>query len=102
MAIARDGSVVVPAGGEALTTYSFAKTVNGPNPILFVTCVGALTSDLITGVTYNGVSMVLVDKQLNIGDRYHYLFMLKAPFIGTANVIVSASSASSIYPIAMS
>ena len=102
MAIARDGAPALPAGGEGLTTYSFAKTVSGPNPILFVTCVGALTTDLITGVTFNGVSMTLVDKQLNTADRYHYLFMLKAPSVGTFNVVLSASSPSSIYPMAMS
>lgn len=103
-AIARDGVVVIPAGGEGLTTYSFAKTISGPNPILFVACVGQIAVDLITGVTYAGTPMVLVDKQLNgnSSDRYHYVFMLKAPAIGTANVVISASSGSSIYPVAMS
>src|ERR1700741_833429 len=69
-------------GNTTGTSQTTSHTTAGTNRFLAV-CVWADTaSDLISGVTYNGGSMKLVDKQLHTGLRYHYLFGLMNPAIG--------------------
>lgn len=100
MAIALDnstnGGLVNPG-----TSLTYAHTVSGSNRILFVSVFGD-TTDKITGVTYNGVSMTLVGKTVKSPDRYVYLFYLIAPATGTNNVVVSASSSIAICSHAVS
>jgi hypothetical protein len=57
-------------------------------------CGDVNASDNITGVTYNGTSMTLVDKEIVSGaqSRSTYLFFLLAPTTGANNVVVSASN----------
>ena len=58
---------------------------------MWVCVVGEIgSSDVITGVTYNGVAMTLCEK-LAGGDRYSYLFYLVAAASGANDVVVSAS-----------
>lgn len=77
--------------------------MSGSSRILFVGVEIESGSDLITGVTYNGVSMTLVDKQVNgSNNEYCYLFYLIAPATGANNVVVSASGSTSIGSLASS
>lgn len=94
-AIALDTSV---NGGLAnpATSLTYAHTVTGTNPIIFVGAFGAIGSDNITGVTYAGVSMSLVDKEQISGDRWLYLFLLTAPSTGANNVVISANASIAI------
>lgn len=75
------------------TTHSTGKTwshtCTGSNLILFVGWTGNVTTDLVTGITYNGAAMTPIDKVLTPGDRYVYLYCLVNPDVGTHDVIVT-------------
>lgn len=88
-----DGGLVNPA-----TSITYAHTCTGSNLILFVSAFGDVTNDVVTGATYNGVSMSLVGKALPTGaaDRWVYLWVLVNPATGTHNVVVSASASIAI------
>jgi DNA-binding protein len=78
-------------GGNSSTgTLTFSHTATGTNRILFV---GALTtsSDDLTGITYNGTGMTLIDKQKTNSDRWNYLYYLLNPDSGTHNVVITSS-----------
>ena len=90
MAIAFDAVSVglkAPASGTPLT---FAHTCTGANRKLFVGLFKT-AGDTVTGVTYGGVSMTLVDKIAN-GTEYVYLYELIAPATGSNNVVISFTS----------
>ena len=93
MAIALDTSTYGSYVNTA-TSLTFPYTVSGTDRELLVEVMGDY-SDLVTGATYNGVSMTLIDKCRGGVDRWLYLFGLVAPATGTHNVVVSASA--SIY-----
>lgn len=96
MAIAFDAAV---DGGLTLsgTSLTWSHTVTGSNPILFVGVFGDLVSGdptcgLITGVTYNGVSLTQIPTNSPVftpSDRCGYLFYLAGPATGTHDVVVS-------------
>lgn len=94
MAIALDTT-----GGDAVTTgtsLTYSHTCTGSNLILLVDVwVTSTGSDVVTGVTYNSVSMTLVDKQA-VGSQYHYAYYLLGPATGAHNVVVSTSSSQTI------
>jgi len=96
MAIALD---VATGGGNngGGTSHTFSHTCTGSNLILFVSIGTNSSSDLITGVTYNGVAMTLVDKQQGTSTNYAYLYYLINPTTGAHNVVISASSSTTIY-----
>lgn len=72
------------------SSYSYSYTCgSGSNRMLLVGVEGNVSSDLITGVTYNGVAMTLVNKQLV--QRWMYLFYLLSPTSGANTVAISAS-----------
>lgn len=79
-------------GNTTATSQTTSFTTSGSNRYLLVAVWADLVSDLISGVTYNAVSMTLIDKQLISGDRYHYLFGLANPASGAHNIVISASS----------
>jgi hypothetical protein len=57
----------------------------------------------VTGVTYIAVAMTLVGKVLTTqgsNDRWVYLWVLVAPATGTNNVVITASSATSLWGVA--
>jgi len=100
LAIAFDAAHTGDTTGNA-NSLTYSHTITGSNPILFdfahtyVSGSGA-TGDIITGVTYNGVTMTFVDKQLTTGiyARYQYLFILVNPATGANNIVISANTAS--------
>lgn len=95
MAIAYDATGV---GTQSTTTAkTWTHTCSGSNRILFVSCM-ADTTDVVTGVTYNSVSMTLVGKKqmAATNNRWLYLFYLIAPATGANTVSVNASSSVSL------
>jgi len=90
MAIAFDAASHSRATGAAALT--FAHTCSGTFRGLFVGVIGDTTSDLVTGVTYNGVAMTQVNKVKATGGRWNYLYYLAGPATGANNVVISAST----------
>ncbi len=88
MSIAFDAFAASVAASATSLTYSHTVGA-GSNRALCLSVVGH-TTDLVTGATYNGVSMTLVDK-FSTGSLWHYGFYLNAPAAGANNVVVSAS-----------
>jgi hypothetical protein len=75
------------------TSLTVAHTCSASaNRGLVVCVVGDHTTDLITGVTYNGVAATLVTKG-HASGRWCYAFYVNAPASGTNNIVASASSA---------
>lgn len=99
MAIALDNTSQGDTTGTSLT---FSHTNTAGN-LLVVTC-GVPASDLITGVTYNGTSLTLVDKIASPAPdgRWCYMFYLVNPATGAHNVVVSSSSSDFLYANAAS
>lgn len=97
--IASDGGLVNPG-----TSLTWSHTCTGSDLILFAGCFGQTGSDVITGITYNGVAMTLVDKILEGGasGRYTYLFYLLNPATGAHDVVISASGSTAISGLAAS
>lgn len=92
MAIAFDAAT--DGGSDTNTSLTYSHTTSGSDRVLLVGVVGATgaSDDFITGVTYNSVSMSLVDKVAANGNRWEYLFLLVNPASGANNVVVSAST----------
>ena len=72
---------------------------SGLNRLLVVGVQGDVTNDYITGVTYNGVAMSLIDpingKNYVAGAgnaRWEYMYYLLNPASGTHNIVISASA----------
>lgn len=89
MAIAYDNAT--QGSAATATSITFAHTCTGANLVLYVGSIGSTTSDLQTGVTYNGVAMTAIDKLQHTGGRWDYSWVLIAPAAGAHNVVVSAS-----------
>lgn len=89
-------------GSSAGTSHTFSHVVStGANPYL---CVGIMiesASDLVSGVTYNGVTMTQVATLSNGSSSRIYLYALGNPSSGTNDVVITKSSTTS-YPIAWS
>lgn len=78
------------------TTRTFSHTCTGSDLILFVEAVINTSTDLITGVTYNGVSMTRIQTVSPNANRRLYLYYLIAPATGANNVVITASSSTAI------
>ena len=76
------------------TSSTWAHTCTGSDRILYVGVGTDASGDVITGATYNGVSMTQVDKQqmASAATRFAYLFMLVNPASGVNNIVVSANA----------
>ena len=84
----------VAAGGIATNgTLSQALSFTSGGEPLIVGVTGDTTGngDNITGVTYNGVAMTLLDKHNHGAGRWLYAFYLPAPTPGTHDIVASAS-----------
>ncbi len=93
MALAFDAYVGNDFGNTSSQTLS--HTCTGSNRFLLVG-IGhnGDSSDLVTGVTYNSVSMTRVGTDLATGSFRVYLYYLINPASGTHDVVVSMSAAS--------
>jgi len=82
----------VSGGSVSGTALTVAHTCAGSNRLLLSSIFGD-SADVITGATYNGLAMTLVDKLFDgASSRFHYCFALLAPATGTHNIVVSAST----------
>lgn len=101
-AIAFDAATA--GGSTTATSFSYSHTCTGSNGYLLVGVTGDLTpSDVITGVTYAGIAMTLINKVTGSGSvRSTYLFGLAAPATGSHSVVISASASTFIGSLAAS
>jgi hypothetical protein len=101
MAIAFDAaSAINSTTGSSLT---YAHTCTGNDRILFVGYHSDTASDLVTGITYGGVSMTKIGSSVQVpGDRYIGLYYLLTPNTGSNNVIITASGSGSLRSKAIS
>lgn len=88
MAINFDTSSITTGSGTS-TTISYPCT--GTNRILFVSTASLVQTS--TGVTYNGVSMTLIDSYIDSGSVGHAMYYLVNPASGSNNIVVSWSAA---------
>jgi len=91
--IAFDASSVGLAGG-ASGPLNITHVCTGSNTLLFVGCF-ATTGDVVTGITYNGVSMTQVGKVTNGGETT-YLYYLIAPASGSNTIAISWTGVSTV------
>ena len=80
------------------TTNTFSHTCSGSNGILYVGVYDGLNN--VTGVTYNGVSMTLVNSFAMTGGaagQYIRLYQLVSPATGANNVVITCSAAGNTY-----
>lgn len=78
------------------TSRTFSHTCTGSDRILFVEAVINTSTDLVTGVTYNGVSMTRIQTVSPTANRRLYLYYLIAPATGANNVVITTSSSTAI------
>lgn len=95
MAIALD-AVSTPTGNEGSGNLTVSHTCTGDDRILFV---GFHTdADDVTSVTYATVAMTRVATSVQVaGDKWCHLFYLVAPATGANNIVVSATTDTSIF-----
>lgn len=85
------------------TSLTYAHTTAGANKMLFVAIYTAGASDVVTGVTYNGVAMSRLDAQIGGSSAFYtYLYGLIAPAAGANNIIISSSSSVDIQSVSAS
>lgn len=91
-------------GSTTGTTLTTAHTVTGTDPFLVVGVDGDVSTDNISGVTYNGVAMTQLDKYHMFAgaDRWAYAFYLANPATGTHNVVISSNPSGFIAGMAAS
>lgn len=94
MAIAFDAST--DGNFTSGTSRTFSHTCTGSDRILFVQAIINTSSDLVTGVTYNGVSMTQVTTTSPNANRRIYLYYLVGPNTGANNVVITTSASTAI------
>jgi hypothetical protein len=98
MAIALDAAT--NGGFDGTSSLTFSHTCSGSDRVLFVGFVWSTSDDDVTGVTYNGVAMTLVAKNLTGMNRY--LYRLVAPATGANNVVINTTNGHTIFAGAVS
>lgn len=88
MAIAFDNSTNGGSSGSG-TSHTFSHTCSGSDRILFVYVRMAGTTDRVTAITYNGVSMTKIDAQFGINNTGTTLYYLIAPATGSNTVAIT-------------
>jgi hypothetical protein len=82
---------------------SVGFTHDNDGSVLVVACKAYDSTDVISGVSFNGVAMTLVDKRSATGTNIVYLFILMNPDAGAHTVQLTHSTPSgSINPFAVS
>ena len=94
MAVALAGGVGLSSVSPA-TSLTFAYSTSGSNRYLTVSVI-IDSSSTVTGVTYNGVAMTNLVSIRNTGGHIVYIWGLVAPATGSNNVVVTASSSTTI------
>lgn len=84
-------------GTGASTSFTFNHTVTGSNPSLFVGFVINSTTDTVTAVTYNGVTMTRGVALHNttgsfFGNEWMYMYVLPNAPTGTHAIIITTSN----------
>jgi hypothetical protein len=98
MAIAFDTFTSYPDTGGTTTSHTFTHTVTGGAPIIFVGFIHyGTTTDICTGVTYNGVAMTRVNTIATATSGRAYLYALSGPSQGANTVAITLSSAQAVY-----
>src|SRR5208282_1781067 len=95
MAIARQGSSSGGNNSGVTNSLTFSYSVNALSDFLIVALMGDTITDDVTGVTYNGVSMVLASKYIplvNDNTRCTYIYYLLNPATGANNIVASSTS----------
>lgn len=94
MAIARDSSLANYKGTSSTSsTFSFTNTAGDT---MYVGTYAGSSTDIVTGVTYNGVSLTkIASKQLGT-SQWIGIWYLKSPATGANNIVISASSSADI------
>lgn len=91
MAIAHDSAT--DHGWSNTTSYSASATSpSSDDRVLLVTIFSNSSSDVVTGVTYGGVSMTRVAAEKAQSNQHTMLYYLIAPATGSNNVVVTNSS----------
>lgn len=90
MAIAFDNGAVVATGSNA-GSLSGSFTVTGSNPFLIAYAWGAIGSDTVSDIQYNGVSLTKIGGTVCPSDRGVSMWYLKAPATGSNTLSVSGS-----------
>ncbi len=98
MAIARDTTTEGTATANSLT---FSHTCTGSNLLLLVG-VSDSNGDGVTGVTYNGVSMTQLVKDVGGSSGYRYVYGLLNPATGANNIVISDSGVTNLYAVGAS
>lgn len=102
MAIAYDATAHGNTAGATSLTFSHTCGT-GANRILWVGFRVGTSSDVATGVTYNGVAMTQAVKKSGAGgSHYTYLYYLVNPATGANNVVISLSGSQSIIGVSAS
>jgi hypothetical protein len=91
-------------GVVTATSLTASHTCSGSNRILWLSVVGDNVNDYITGATYDGVAMDLVQKRApgDSNNAWLYQFVLTAPATGANNVVITGSSSGIITAVAVS
>lgn len=79
------------------TTHTYSHTCTWSNRILFVSLLVQNPADIVTSVTYGGVSMTRIAANAFTGTEYNYLYYLIWPNSWANNVVISTSSSTTIY-----
>lgn len=82
-------------GANAGTSLTFSHTCTGDERLLHVGFVWSTGDDDVVSVTYNGVAMTLVAKNLTGMNRY--LYRLIAPAAGTHDVVITTTGGHTIF-----
>ena len=104
MALAFDAGSGSNDGGGAATSLTWSHTCTGSELVLLVGAfLDNLTSDTITGVTYNGVALTKILGAVGSSNEgYMTFWYLIAPATGAHNVVVSFTPANNISACALS
>ena len=88
--------------GTSVTSLTFSHTNTGSNLALVVGVAVNSATDVLTGVTYNGVAMTRINATQYSTTAWEYLYAMVAPTTGANNVVVSLSVANPVWAHAVS
>lgn len=89
---------------DSSLTLTFSHTCTGSDRILFVApgIYDGFTTDVLTGITYNGVAMTRVGMGVAQTNSRTYLYYLINPDTGANNIVITSSASTKIRGTGMS